>query len=116
MSGQGDFNCTWEDYGTARNVDLLWLTVMQAGAVIRAAISVEQWSAINDAIEKNLSFRIHMQADQQRMGVIFVAVPTRGGLYVEVVAIPRVKATGCQMVDGADARSKPRPEIRVLPE
>lgn len=116
MSGQGDFNCTWEDYGTPKNQDLLWLTVQQAGAGIRAAISLEQWQVINQAIENNLSFQIHMQADQRRMGVIFVAVPTRGGLYVEVVSIPRVKNTGLQLVDGADARSKPRPEIRVSPE
>jgi hypothetical protein len=112
MSTDPAFNCTWDDYGTPKNIDLLWMVVQQSGCGVRCAISEDMWAKIAKAIEENKTFQIHMQANQRRKGVIFVAVPTRGGLHVEIDAIPRVKATGLQMVDGADARSRPRPENR----
>lgn len=107
-------NCTWDDYGTPKDTDLLWVVIQQAGTGIRTAMSADQWALISSAIDKMQTFSVKMHANRRCSGVIFVVVPTRGGLHVEVNAIPRVKATGLQMVDGVDARSKPRPEIRIL--
>lgn len=115
-----DENCSWADYGTPKDVDLINCLIAQGGHKCSAVVSAAQWAQIEGWIQEGTPFSLEQQAEKRTRGVTLIIAPRQGAILIEAVAIGRNKA-GEQVMppnqaggQPIPARSFPRPVIKAI--